>query len=130
MLLARQNEKIQRFVQNSYILQQTFTCSKSTIETFKKRYEICSNFDIKTLERRHWRCISVFVLILNVFHTFFLVLLLLTLKRRMFTRTFTLWNEISTAGISYIQRWTKHLDTFSRFGFPLNRWNGTRLLSP
>ena len=31
----------------------TFTCSKSAIETIKKKCEICSKSTIKTLERRH-----------------------------------------------------------------------------
>ena len=29
-----------------------FTCSKSTIETLRKKYEICSKLTIKTPERR------------------------------------------------------------------------------
>ena len=32
--------------------QQTFTSSKSTIETLEKRCEICSKSTVKTLERR------------------------------------------------------------------------------
>ena len=35
------------------IIQPTFTCSKSTIETLEKRCEICSKLTIKAIERRH-----------------------------------------------------------------------------
>ena len=50
--------------------QQTFTCSKPTVETLEKgvnRYEIYSKI-INTAERR---CIMALLLTLNIFHAFF-----------------------------------------------------------
>ena len=35
-----------------------------------KRCEICSKLTIKTPKRRHW-CRSVFIVALNIFHTFY-----------------------------------------------------------
>ena len=35
------------------LFQQTFTCSKSTIETLQKKYEICSKLIVKAMEQRH-----------------------------------------------------------------------------
>ena len=35
------------------LFQQTFTCSNSTVETLKKRCEICSELTIKISERHH-----------------------------------------------------------------------------
>ena len=51
--------------------QQTFTCSKPTVETLEKgvnRYEIYSEIIINTAERR---CIVALLLTLNIFHAFF-----------------------------------------------------------
>ena len=41
--------------------QLTFTCLKSTIETLKKRCEICSKLTTKTPERHQWRYSGVFI---------------------------------------------------------------------
>ena len=41
--------------------------NRSTI----KRWEICSNLTIKTLERRHWHSSCVFLLALDLLYTFF-----------------------------------------------------------
>ena len=43
------------------IIQPTFTCSKSTIETLEKRCEICSKLTIKTIERGYCRHSGVFI---------------------------------------------------------------------
>ena len=45
-------------------------CSKSTIQTLKKRCKICSKLTIKTPERRHS---GDLLLALNIFHIFFIV---------------------------------------------------------
>ena len=50
--------------------QLTFTCSKSTIERLEKSCEICSKLTIKA-PGCHWRCSGVFIITLNIFHTFF-----------------------------------------------------------
>ena len=56
----------------------TFACSKSTIRT---KFDICSHSTIKTIERRHWHCSSVFIVNLEQFSELILLLQLLTLKQ-------------------------------------------------
>ena len=49
-------------VRNKNMLtQQTFTCSKSTIEKLEKGVEICSKLTIKTPKRRHRRRSGVII---------------------------------------------------------------------
>ena len=52
----------------------------------RKRYEIYSKLTIKTPERRNWRDLISLLLTLNILHTLFLVLLLMTLNRSFLAR--------------------------------------------
>ena len=54
--IAKEREKID-------VTQLIFTCSKSTTETLEKKCEICSHQN---------NVVLVFLLTLNIFHTFFL----------------------------------------------------------
>ena len=51
--------------------QLTFTCLKSTIETLKKRCEICLKLTIITPGRHQWHCSGVFIINFEHIHTFF-----------------------------------------------------------
>ena len=53
-----------------YITHQTFTYSKSTTKAVEI-CEICSKLTIKTPERPQWFLSSIFMLTLNILHTFF-----------------------------------------------------------
>ena len=64
--------------------QQTFTSSKSTIETLEKRCEICSKSTVKTLERRQGRHSGVFIVNFELILQLFLVFLLLNLSLCLF----------------------------------------------
>ena len=58
--------------------QPAFTCLKLTTETFEQKCEICSKLKIKLPKRRHWPLLT-----LNIFHTFVLVFVLLTLNMQL-----------------------------------------------
>ena len=63
---------------NLIITQQTFTCSKSTIETVEKRVKCFQIITIKTPERRQWRRSVVFNVNFEHISHLFLVFPLLT----------------------------------------------------
>ena len=67
------------------VIQLTFTCSKSTIETLEQsvKYEICSKLTTKTPKRLHCRHYGVFVANLKQISHLVLVFLLLTFNRKM-----------------------------------------------
>ena len=48
-----------------------FYLPKVNYRSTTKRCKICSNLTIQTPERRQWRRSSVFLLTLNIFHTYF-----------------------------------------------------------
>ena len=60
--------------------QQTFTCSKTAIETLEKGGEICGKLTIKIPEQYHWRHSGVFIINFEQISLLFLVFLLLTLN--------------------------------------------------
>ena len=63
------------------LTQSTFTYSKLTVETLEQSCEICSKLTIKTPKRRQWCRFGVFIVSFeNIFHTFVLVFLSLTLN--------------------------------------------------
>ena len=66
--------------QNPLVTQLTFTCSKSTIETPKKRCEICSKLTIKIPERK-WPRSCVFIASFEHISHVFLLFPLLTLNK-------------------------------------------------
>ena len=70
--------------------QETFSCSKSTIETLEKKCEICSKLTIETPERPQSRRSGVFIVNFEHISHLFLVFLLLTLNRKMFVVLLTL----------------------------------------
>ena len=61
-------------------IQQTFTCSKSTMKILEKS-EICLMLNMKTPERRHWRYSCVIIVNLEHISHLLQVCLLLTLNR-------------------------------------------------
>ena len=64
------NIKIQKFELSS---QQVVTCSKSTVETTEKSYEVYSKLTIKTPEQCQWLRFSVFIVDLEYILHFLLV---------------------------------------------------------
>ena len=46
---------------NAKLFYPVLTCTKLTIETLEKRYEICSKLTMKIPERRYWRLSGVFI---------------------------------------------------------------------
>ena len=69
------------------VIQLTFTCSKSTIETLEQsvKYEICSKLTTKTPKRLLRRHYGVFIANLKQISHLVLVFLLLTFNRKMST---------------------------------------------
>ena len=66
--------------------QLSFTCSKSINRNTRKRCETCSKLTIKTPERRRRRS-GVFIVNYEHISHLFLVLLLLTLNKKMLVRS-------------------------------------------
>ena len=65
----------------------------------RKRCKICSKLMLKTPKRRHWHCSSVFIDNFEHLSHLFLVLLLSTISREMFSefiQTLTYWSNIVT----------------------------------
>ena len=57
------------YVKATYLTQQTFTCSKSTVETPEKP-DICSKLTIGIWESHHWGRSGVFIINFKLFYTF------------------------------------------------------------
>ena len=65
---------------NNDITEQTFPCSKSTIEALEKGVKYVQNITIKTWEHRQWRYSGVFIINFEHISQQFLAFLPLTLN--------------------------------------------------
>ena len=78
--ICKNNFKLESLFQTAQL---TFTCSKSTIETIKKKCEISSKLTIKTLDRRQSRRSGAFNVNFQHISHLFLLFLLLALNKYM-----------------------------------------------